>query len=155
MVTEVVYSEKTVLDMLKKLENDLTQGNIILVERLPPIRETEKYREHILNILREFHKAFIIVRIVFSDGTRRGYGIIISGEGELGQIPERGIVEGFEVEYLPDKKRKIVYKPVAFISSKELMINLERFAKLYHDSEVMILELKLPEAYREHTLLFY
>jgi len=113
MVTEVIYSDKTVLEMLKKLENDLTGGNIVLVERLPPVRETEKYREHIVNILKEFHKAFILIRVVFSDGTRRGYAIVISGEGELGEIPERGIVEGFEVEYLKDRKIKIVYRPVA------------------------------------------
>ncbi|NPA69559.1 MAG: hypothetical protein GXO26_02010 [Crenarchaeota archaeon] len=155
MVTEVIYSEETVLDMLKKLENDLLRGNIILVERLPPVRETEKYRDHIANILKEFHKAFILVRIVFADGVRRGYAIIISGEGELGELPQRGIVEGLEVEYSGDKKRKIVYRPVAFTSPQELVSNLERFAKLYHESEVRIVELKLPEAYREQTLLYY
>ncbi|NPB00038.1 MAG: hypothetical protein GXO10_01550 [Crenarchaeota archaeon] len=155
MVTEVIYSEETVLDMLRKLENDLLKGNIILVERLPPVRETEKYRDHIANILREFHKAFILIRIVFADGVRRGYAIIISGEGELGEIPQRGIVEGLEVEYMGDKKRKIVYRPVAFTSPQELVNNLERFAKLYHESEVRIVELKLPEAYREQTLLYY
>ncbi len=155
MVTEVIYSDKTVLEMLKKLENDLTGGNIVLVERLPPVRETEKYREHIVNILKEFHKAFILIRVVFSDGTRRGYAIVISGEGELGEIPERGIVEGFEVEYLKDRKIKIVYRPVAYTSSRELIVNIEKFAKLYHESEVRIVELKLPEAYREHTLLYY
>ncbi len=155
MVTEVIYSEETVLDMLKKLENDLLKGNIILVERLPPVRETEKYRDHIANILREFHKAFILVRIVFADGVRRGYAIIISGEGELGELPQRGIVEGLEVEYSNDRKRKIVYRPVAFTSPQELVNNLERFAKLYHESEVRIVELKLPEAYREQTLLYY
>ncbi|NPA23639.1 MAG: hypothetical protein GXO23_05035 [Crenarchaeota archaeon] len=155
MVTEVVYSDETVLDMLRKLENDLLKGNIILVERLPPVRETEKYRDHIVNILREFHKAFILVRIVFADGIRRGYAIIITGEGELGEIPQRGIVEGLEVEYTSEKKRKVVYRPVAFTSAKELMNNLERFARLYHESEVRIVELKLPEAYREQTLLYY
>jgi hypothetical protein len=150
-----VYSDETVLDMLAKLEQDLTSGDIVLVERLPPVRESEKYRDHILNILREFHRACIYVRIVFRDGTRRGYAFIISGEGELGQLPERGIVEGFVVEYRPSgEKYRVVYKPVAFTNTGELIDKLEKFAKLYHSSEVRIIELKIPEAYREHILFF-
>ncbi len=156
MTSPVVKVDKTVYDMLRELEHDLQEGDIVLVERLPPVRESEKYRDHILNILKEFHKAFIFVRIVFRDGSRRGYAIIISGEeGELGNIPEKGIVEGFIVNYSKDgTKTKIVYKEVKFSNSRELVQNLEKFAKLYHESEVRIIDLKLPEAYREHSLLY-
>ncbi len=141
--------------MLQELERDLKEGDIVLVERLPPVRESEKYREHILNILKEFHKAFIFVRLVFRDGTRKGYAIIISGEGELGEIPSRGTVEGFQVIYKGDDKVKRVYTPVTFTDAKELLLNLEKFAKLYHESEVRIIEMRFPDAYREYSLLYY
>jgi len=149
-----VQTGDSVIKMLQELEHDLKEGDIVLVERLPPVRESEKYREHILNILKEFHKAFIFVRIVFRDGTRKGYAIIISGEGELGDVPTKGIVEGFEVIYQGNEKIKRIYSPVTFEDPKELLINIEKFAKLYHESEVRIIELKFPDAYREYSLLY-
>ena len=156
MVTHVTYSDETVLSMLSKLESDFRCSDIMLVERLPPVREPERYRDYVVKILREFHRVCIFVRIVFGNGLTRGYAIQIHGEGELGQLPERGYVEGFTVEYHPDgTKRSVFYRPVGYTSSKELVEQLERFARLFHESELKIVERKLDEAYRERLVLFW
>jgi len=152
----VIYSDDTVLTMLSRLEDDFNSPDVILVERLPPVREPERYRDYVLKILREFHRVCIFVRIVFRDGSRRGYAFQIYGEGELGELPEKGHVEGQIVEYLPGNvKRKIVYRPVAYTSSRELVDKLERFAKLFHESEIKVLERRLDEAYKEQLILFW
>ncbi len=156
MTTHVIYSDDTVLSMLSKLEKDFESPEVVLVERLPPVKEPERYRDYVLKILREFHRVCIFVRVVFRDGSRRGYAFQIYGEGELGELPEKGYVEGVMVEYGGDgTKRKVVYRPVGYTSSRELVEQLEKFAKLFHESELRVLEHKLDEAYREQLVLFW
>lgn len=142
-----------VVDLIEELAKDLERSDVLFIERLPPVREWERYRDVILKILREFHIALIIVRVIFRS-ERKGYAIIIKGEGELNQLPSKGVVEGFLVKCINDECEKIIYKEVTFNNPQELVENIQKFAKLYHKAEARIVEYKMPEAYREASIYY-
>ncbi len=112
---EVVNTGRNVMDMLNELLNDLNRDDLSLIERLPYVREYERYRDVITNILREFHIALVLVRLTFNDGSRKGYVFLIKGEGgELGKIPTSGTVEGYVVSIKGNDRKKLLYSSVAF-----------------------------------------
>ncbi len=73
--------------MLDELMKDLSRNDLALLERLPHVRETERYRDVIINTLREFHISLVLVRLVFDDGKIKGYSFLIrGGDGEVGGV---------------------------------------------------------------------
>ena len=153
-MSSIEYTNLSISELVKQLEHDMKFGEIILIERLPPVREYERYRDVLMNILKEFHIALVLIRIIFKNGMKRNYAILIQGEGELNKLPEKGEVQGFIIECTENKCVKKVYQSMKFTSSQELISNIQKFAELYHESEVRIIQLKMPEAYSEHIQLF-
>jgi len=128
---EVLNTGRNVMDMLNELLNDLSRDDITLVERLPYVREYERYRDVITNILREFHIALVLVRITFNDGSRKGYVFLIRGEGgDLGKIPTSGIVEGYVVSIKGNDRRKYLYSPISFNKAEDVATRIMEFANM-------------------------
>lgn len=152
MVT--VNSGKKVSAMLDELINDLSRNDLVLLERLPHVRETERYRDVILNTLREFHISLVLVRLVFGEGRVKGYSFLIKGEGDVGSLPNSGVIEGFIVEHGGGKSRKLVYEPEEFSGGADLEGKVKVFADMYRKAEARLVELRFREAYREKEAFY-
>ena len=153
---EVVNTGKNVMDMLNELLNDLNRDDLSLIERLPYVREYERYRDVITNILREFHIALVLVRITFNDGSRKGYVFLIRGEGgELGKIPTSGIVEGYIVSVKGNDRKKLLYSPVTFNRAEDVAARIMEFANMYRKAEERISQLQLLREAEKDYALFY
>jgi hypothetical protein len=156
ILMEVINTGKNVMDMLNDLLNDLSRDDLSLIERLPYVREYERYRDVITNILREFHIALVLVRVTFNDGSRKGYVFLIRGEGgELGKIPVSGIVEGYVVSVKGGDKRKLLYSPVSFSRSDDVAARIMEFANMYRKAEERISQLQLLREAEKDYALFY
>ena len=153
---EVLNTGRNVMDMLNELLNDLSRDDITLVERLPYVREYERYRDVITNILREFHIALVLVRITFNDGSRKGYVFLIRGEGgDLGKIPTSGIVEGYVVSIKGNDRRKYLYSPISFNKAEDVATRIMEFANMYRKAEERIVQLQLMREAEKDYALFY
>ncbi|MGC9153449.1 MAG: hypothetical protein ACP5GY_06925 [Vulcanisaeta sp.] len=153
---EVLNTGRNVMDMLNELLNDLSRDDITLVERLPYVREYERYRDVITNILREFHIALVLVRITFNDGLRKGYVFLIRGEGgDLGKIPTSGIVEGYVVSIKGNDRRKYLYSPISFNKAEDVATRIMEFANMYRKAEERIAQLQLMREAEKDYALFY
>ena len=153
---EVVNTGRNVMDMLNELLNDLNRDDLSLIERLPYVREYERYRDVITNILREFHIALVLVRITFNDGSRKGYVFLIRGEGgELGKIPTTGVVEGYVVSISGSARRKLLYSPVTFNRADDVATRIMEFANMYRKAEERISQLQLLREAEKDYALFY
>ena len=153
---EVINTGKNVMDMLNELLNDLNRDDLSLIERLPYVREYERYRDVITNILREFHIALVLVRITFNDGSRKGYVFLIRGEGgELGKIPTSGIVEGYVVSVRGNDRKKLLYNPVTFSKADDVATRIMEFANMYRKAEERISQLQLLREAEKDYALFY
>ncbi len=153
---EVLNTGRNVMDMLNELLNDLSRDDITLVERLPYVREYERYRDVITNILREFHIALVLVRITFNDGSRKGYVFLIRGEGgDLGKIPTSGIVEGYVVSIKGNDRRKYLYSPISFNKAEDVATRIMEFANMYRKAEERIAQLQLMREAEKDYALFY
>lgn len=153
---EIINSGKNVFEMLDELMNDLNRNDLSLIERLPYVREYERYRDVVANILKSFHIALVLVRISFSDGAKRGYVFLIRGEsGEIGKIPASGTVEGYVIDVSKNGSRKILYNPVKFSNPNEVIGRIMEFANMYRKSEERISQLQLlKEADRDYELFY-
>ncbi|WP_054853356.1 MULTISPECIES: hypothetical protein [Vulcanisaeta] len=153
---EVLNTGRNVMDMLNELLNDLNRDDLSLIERLPYVREYERYRDVITNILREFHIALVLVRITFNDGSRKGYVFLIRGEGgELGKIPTSGVVEGYVVSVKGNDRKKLLYNPVNFSKSDDVAARIMEFASMYRKAEERISQLQLLREAEKDYALFY
>ncbi|MGC8543631.1 MAG: hypothetical protein ACP5NQ_06785 [Vulcanisaeta sp.] len=153
---EILNTGRNVMDMLNELLNDLSRDDITLVERLPYVREYERYRDVITNILREFHIALVLVRITFNDGLRKGYVFLIRGEGgDLGKIPTSGIVEGYVVSIKGNDRRKYLYSPISFNKAEDVATRIMEFANMYRKAEERIAQLQLMREAEKDYALFY
>ncbi|PVU71790.1 hypothetical protein DDW08_03520 [Vulcanisaeta sp. SCGC AB-777_J10] len=152
----VVNTGRSVMDMLNELLSDLNRDDLVLVERLPYVREYERYRDVITNILREFHIALVLVRVTFTDGSRKGYVFLIRGEGgELGKIPTTGVVEGYVVTIKGNDRRKFVYNPARFDRAEDVGARIIEFANMYRKAEERISQLQLMREAEKDYALFY
>ncbi len=155
-MSSVVNTGKSVMDLLNELLNDLNRDDLVLVERLPYVREYERYRDVITNILKEFHIALVLVRVTFSDGSRKGYVFLIRGEGgELGKLPTMGVVEGYVVTMKGSDKRKLLYMPVKFEKAGDVEARIMEFANMYRRAEERISQLQLMREADKDYALFY
>jgi hypothetical protein len=155
-MSSVVNTDKSVMDLLNELLNDLNRDDLVLVERLPYVREYERYRDVITNILKEFHIALVLVRVTFSDGSRKGYVFLIRGEGgELGKLPTMGVVEGYVVTMKGSDKRKLLYMPVKFEKAGDVEARIMEFANMYRRAEERISQLRLMREADKDYALFY
>ena len=153
--TKIVEVNDDVYKLIQELKNDLKRQDLVFIERLPPVREYERYRDIILNILKEYHIALVLIRLVFKNGERKGYAILIKGEeGILGQIPNKGIVEGYVVQCKDNERLKVIYKSTKFESPQEIASKVYEFARIYHEAEARIIEMKLPEAYQDFGIFY-
>ncbi len=153
---EVVNTGKNVMDMLSDLLSDLNRDDIKLVERLPYVREYERYRDVITSILKEFHIALILVRLTFNDNSRKGYVFLIRGEdGELGKIPTSGIVEGYVVDIKGAERKKFLYNPAMFSRSEDVAARIMEFANMYRKAEERISQLQLLREAERSDAFFY
>ncbi|GAB6948233.1 hypothetical protein JCM16161A_23630 [Vulcanisaeta sp. JCM 16161] len=153
---EVVNTGRNVMDMLNELLNDLNRDDLSLIERLPYVREYERYRDVITNILREFHIALVLVRLTFNDGSRKGYVFLIKGEGgELGKIPTSGTVEGYVVSIKGNDRKKLLYSSVAFNRADDVASRIMEFANMYRKAEERISQLQLLREAEKDYALFY
>jgi hypothetical protein len=150
----VVNINKKASVMLDELVKDLSRNDLLLLERLPHVRETERYRDVILNTLREFHISLVLVRLVFSDGKVKGYSFLIRGNGDIGSLPTSGSVEGFIVEHGKGKSIKYVYETEEFLGGSELGERIKAFADMYRKAEERLTELRFREAYREKEAFY-
>nr|KJR72486.1 MAG: hypothetical protein TU36_01765 [Vulcanisaeta sp. AZ3] len=152
----VVDTGRSLLDMLNELLSDLNRSDLVLVERLPYVREYERYRDVITNILREFHIVLVLVRIMFNDGSRKGYVFLIRGEGgELGKLPTSGVVEGYVVSIKGNEKKKFLYSPVRFDKAEDVSARIMEFANMYRRAEERISQLQLMREAEKDYALFY
>ncbi len=143
-------------DMLNELMSDLSRNDLLLIERLPYVREYERYRDVVTNILKSFHIALVLVRITFNDGSKRGYVFLIRGEtGEIGKVPTSGIVEGYVVSIDRNGSRKILYSPAKFNDPNEVASRIIEFANMYRRAEERISQLQLMREADKDYALFY
>ncbi|ADN51749.1 hypothetical protein [Vulcanisaeta distributa] len=153
---EVISTGRSVMDMLNELLNDLNRDDLTLIERLPYVREYERYRDVITNILREFHIALVLVRLTFNDGSRKGYVFLIRGEGgELGRIPTSGVVEGYVVSVKGNDRKKLLYNSVTFNRADDVATRIIEFANMYRKAEERISQLQLLREAEKDYALFY
>jgi len=141
--------------MLRSLMSDLNRDDLVLIERLPYVREFERYRDVVRNILREFHMALILVRLAFADGTKKGYVFLVRGDGgSVGSIPESGTVEGY-VLVSNGEGEKLIYEPVRFSEPNEVVERIMEFAQAYRRAEERIAELRIiREADKDYSLFY-
>ncbi|BDR93038.1 hypothetical protein [Vulcanisaeta souniana] len=153
---EIVNTGKNAMDMLNDLLNDLNRDDITLVERLPYVREYERYRDVVTSILKEFHIALVLVRLTFNDNSRKGYVFLIRGEsGELGKIPTSGVVEGYVVSIKGTDRKKFLYKPAAFNRPEDVAARIMEFANMYRKAEERISQLQLLREAERSDAFFY
>lgn len=154
---EVISTGRGVMDMLNELLNDLNRDDLTLIERLPYVREYERYRDVITNILREFHIALVLVRLTFNDGSRKGYVFLIRGGegGELGRIPTSGVVEGYVVSVKGNDRKKLLYNSVTFNRADDVATRIIEFANMYRKAEERISQLQLLREAEKDYALFY
>lgn len=139
---------KPVSQMLKELERDLNRDDLVFVERMPQIKESERYRDMVLSMFREFHIALVLIRMVFRGGETRAYVFLVRGVGESG-VPTGGVVDGYVlVREANGKVTKYIYDseeaPMDYLSREVL-----EFADLYRRAEERVIEHGLAEAYRD------
>jgi hypothetical protein len=143
-----VNVNKPVTSMLSELSSDLARDDLVLVERMPQIKETERYRDVVISMLREFHIALVLVRLVFRSGEVKGYVFLI--KGDVGsETPSSGHVEGYViVRDHGGRVTKYIYNPedapLDYLAREVLT-----FADLYRKAEERIIKLGLTEAYRD------
>ncbi|GGP21355.1 hypothetical protein GCM10007981_12840 [Thermocladium modestius] len=140
--------------MLDELMKDLSRNDLALLERLPHVRETERYRDVIINTLREFHISLVLVRLVFDDGKIKGYSFLIRGDGEVGSLPSSGVVEGFIVEHGGGRSTKFLYEPEEFNGGADLEGRVKMFADMYRKAEERLTELRFKKVYREREAFY-
>ncbi|MFP3239455.1 MAG: hypothetical protein RXQ00_09645 [Caldivirga sp.] len=143
-----VSVNKPVTSMLSELSSDLARDDLVLVERMPQIKETERYRDVVISMLREFHIALVLVRLVFRSGEVKGYVFLIKGDVG-GEAPSSGHVEGYViVRDHRGRVTKYIYNPedapLDYLAREVLT-----FADLYRKAEERIIKLGLTEAYRD------
>lgn len=143
----VVNVNKPVSEMLNELSRDLNREDLVLVERMPQIKETERYRDMVISMLKEFHIALVLVRLVFRSGEVKGYVFLIKGE-DSGEVPTHGHVEGYIIVKNTGGLSKYIYNPedapLDYLAKEVLS-----FADLYRKAEERVIELGLSEAYRD------
>jgi hypothetical protein len=142
--------------MISSLMEDLGRDDLVLVERLPYVREFERYRDVVRNILREFHMALVLVRLAFMDGTRKRYVFLVRGdEGEVGSLSTSGNVEGYVIVSNRSGGEKRIYRSVRFSGPEEVVGRIIELARAYRRAEERISELRMMrEAERDYALFY-
>ncbi len=143
-----VSVNKPVTAMLSELSSDLGRDDLVLVERMPQIKETERYRDVVISMLKEFYVTLVLVRLVFKNGEVKGYVFLIKVD-DSGEASGNGHVEGYViVKDHRGRVTKYVYNPedapLDYLAREVLT-----FAELYRKAEERIIKLGLTEAYRD------
>ena len=142
---EVEYSEGNVIDLIKKLDNDLSNTHDILrLGRIPEPKSGRRYREILFNMFRESGFVIAQVYIDFKSGLRRVF--VFTGKavptGKGNNFLEKPVYsEGYYVDKKGDEIIKIsVYNSYVFQSAKELFKLISKFGDRYRltDYEVYI-----------------
>ncbi len=148
LIMGTVNVNKPVTTMLGELSNDLNRDDLVLVERMPQIKETERYRDVVINMLKEFHVTLVLVRLVFKSGEVKGYVFLVKAD-DSSEVPGNGHVEGYVI--VRDHRGRItkyVYNPeeapLDYLAREVLT-----FAELYRKAEERVIKLGLTEAYRD------
>ena len=146
----IINVNRPVSTMLEELKADLNKSDLVLVERIPHIKETERYRDVVSNTLKEFGIALVLIRLMFKDGSSKGYAFLMRVINEASGIAE---VEGFIIENRQGARVKRIYDKES-ISIKDLIPMIVEFAELYRRAEERIIQLGLVDAYRGLSIFY-
>jgi len=136
---EVVKAGKSVSVLLEELLSDLSRGDLVYLERVPPPRAGERYRDLVVRNFLEFGIGVVLVKLGFASGRWKFYALIAKNDWSGNAVVEGHVIDNGKVlEYEPMKL------PVAEVAS-----GVEKFANAYWKSEERILGRKIEEVYRE------
>ena len=154
---ETIYRPGNVVDLIKRLEEDLSNTqNISRLGRIPEPRAGRKYRELLLNMFLESGSVFAIIVVDYKDGTRRTYtfsGKVLPSQGGDTLLDLPVSAEGHVVEKRGGVTRIEVYNPYVFPSAKELFKLISEFGEKYRAADYEVYIDKMMERINLDTLM--
>lgn len=136
---EVVKVGKSVSSLLEELLLDLNREDLVYLERVPPPRAGERYRDLVVRNFLEFGIGIVLVKLGFADGRWKFYALVARNSWSGSAVVEGHLISNGKV---------LEYDPMSLPVS-EVASGVEKFANAYWKAEERILGRKIEEAYRE------
>jgi hypothetical protein len=138
---EIVISDSDSMSLLHELEEVLLHGKLAGLARLPEPRPSERYRDILVKLYRNVGLCQAVVWVEKAEGNKFAYVFILKalakgGEACWSDAPMQ--VEGYKVEFIDKRVRKIEYRPASFKRAAEALKRIEEVAEKYQKAETAL-----------------